>query len=171
MNVEEVDLIGLVAEMLDRHRHVAESAGCVVAMETNGDVRGRWDRLRLEQLMTNLLSNAIKYGPGAPIKITVARAGGDARVSVRDEGIGIGREDLGRIFDRFERAVSSQHYGGLGLGLYIAREIAEAHGGRIEVASEPGKGSTFTVWLPIEARTGAHEAAEDRDAWRRSRSV
>ena len=105
--------------------------------------------MRLEQVVVNLLSNAIKYGAGKPISVTVALAGPAARIIVRDRGIGIGAEDQARIFERFERAVSL-NYGGLGLGLYITREIVRAHGGTIRVESEPGAGAAFIVELPRE---------------------
>ncbi|XHF22585.1 ATP-binding protein [Corallococcus interemptor] len=100
----------------------------------------------------NLLSNAAKYGAGHPVSV---RAGVDARdeawVEVRDEGIGIEADALPRLFGRFERAVSERHYGGMGLGLYISRQIVEALGGRIDVDSQPGRGATFTLRLPRNA--------------------
>ena len=111
---------------------------------------GRWDRLTLEQIVSNLLSNAIKYGSGRPIEIDVRESDGAVRVAVRDRGIGIAKEDLTRIFGRFERGVSLRHYGGLGLGLFIARQLAEAHGGTIVAQSQPGAGSTFTLMLPCQ---------------------
>ena len=100
-------------------------------------------------MIANLLVNAIKYGGGRPVRLTVERADGAARLTVRDEGIGISTEDQERIFDRFERAVSVRSYGGMGLGLYITQQIVDAHGGRIQVQSTRGKGSTFTVDLPV----------------------
>jgi signal transduction histidine kinase len=111
-------------------------------------VPGLWDRARLEQVVTNLLSNAVKYGRGQPIEVAVMGADDRARLVVRDQGIGIAPEHLSRIFERFERAVSAHNYGGLGLGLYIVRQIVEAHGGAIHVTSTPGEGSTFVVDLP-----------------------
>jgi signal transduction histidine kinase len=106
--------------------------------------------MRIEQVVSNLLANALKYGDGKPIEVRVTRSDGWARLIVHDHGIGIGPDDLDRIFERFERAVSPRHYGGLGLGLYIARQIVEAHGGSISAHSEPGVGSTFTVALPTD---------------------
>jgi signal transduction histidine kinase len=105
--------------------------------------------MRIEQIVNNLLSNAIKYGGGQPIEMSVSRKENRAEVVVRDYGIGIAPEHVRRIFGRFERAVSSRQYGGLGLGLYISRQIAEAHGGEIQVRSELGKGSTFIIDLPL----------------------
>jgi signal transduction histidine kinase len=102
----------------------------------------------LEQVITNLLSNAIKYGRGKPITLRVDYDAKMARLVVRDQGIGIAAEHLDRIFVRFERAVSSRNFGGLGLGLYIVRQIVEALGGTVRVNSELGVGSMFTVSLP-----------------------
>jgi signal transduction histidine kinase len=90
----------------------------------------------------------MKYGAGKPIEVTVAGAGDAATIAVQDHGIGISKVDLDRIFGRFERAVPARNYGGLGLGLYITRQLVEAHGGTIGVTSEPGAGTLFTVELP-----------------------
>src|SRR5262245_51817097 len=104
----------------------------------------------MEQVVTNLLTSALKFGAGKPVEVTVESEAPLARVVVRDHGIGITSEDTERVFDRFERAVSPRKYGGLGLGLYIVRQIIDAHGGTIQVASQPGAGSTFTVDVPLE---------------------
>jgi signal transduction histidine kinase len=97
------------------------------------------------------MANAIKYGAGQPIDVRVERAGDEARFSITDRGIGIAAEDQARIFGRFERAVSDRHYGGLGLGLWICRQIVETLNGTITVESALGSGSTFRVMLPIQA--------------------
>jgi signal transduction histidine kinase len=157
IHVDEGDLAEIARDVSERFRPQAETALSPLHFEADGPVRGRWDRLRIEQILSNLLSNAIKYGRGKPISVRVTATGDMGRVAVHDEGIGIAPGDLSRIFGRFERAVSSRHYGGLGLGLYIAHEVVEAHGGSILVQSEPGKGSTFTVLLPLH---GAHAAAD-----------
>ncbi|MCY1017270.1 GAF domain-containing protein [Pyxidicoccus sp. MSG2] len=145
----EVDLGQAVRDAVDRMEEVFAQAGCSVRVEVSGPLPGRWDSLRLDQVLVNLLTNAAKYGAGRPVVVEAAPEGaGEVRLSVRDEGIGIAAEDLARVFGRFERAVSERHYGGLGLGLYISRQIVDAMGGRIEVESRPGSGSIFTVRLP-----------------------
>ncbi len=109
---------------------------------------------RLEQVLQNLLSNAIKYGRGRPIEVRVGADAERAWLSVRDEGVGIAAEGQARLFQRFERLASERHYGGLGLGLWIVKQIVDALDGRIRVESAPDLGSTFTVELPRQPRTG-----------------
>jgi PAS domain S-box-containing protein len=146
---EEVDLPDLVAEVVGRLREQAGHAGSPIHTDVPVLV-GRWDRLRIDQALTNLLGNAIKYGEGKPITVSArAVAGGRVAIEIRDRGIGFSREDRARIFDKFVRAVPLAHYGGLGLGLYITRQIVEAHGGTIDAASEPADGATFVVTLPV----------------------
>jgi signal transduction histidine kinase len=145
---EELDLSQLVAATADRMREELERAGSRVTLKAEGPVVGRYDRLRMKQLITNLLSNAARFGQGKPVEVSVREVAGTVLLSVKDQGLGIAPEDTRRIFERFERAVSARHYGGLGLGLWVARQVVEAHGGRIQVDSVPGQGSTFTVELP-----------------------
>ena len=109
---------------------------------------GSLDRVRIEQVLENLLANAVKFGEGRPVEVRVERDGGLIRVTVTDHGVGIQADQRERIFGRFERAAPAQHYPGLGLGLYVSREIVEAHGGRIRADGKPGAGATFTVELP-----------------------
>jgi PAS domain S-box-containing protein len=149
LSLEEVDLGALVQETVAQFEEQLSLSSCPVSVRAAGPLRGRWDRLRLGQVVTNLLSNAMKYGEGKPIEIELQGDGERARLSVRDHGIGLGPEAQRRIFQRFVRAASSRNYGGLGLGLYIARRLAEAHGGTLGVRSEPGQGSTFTMELPL----------------------
>jgi PAS domain S-box-containing protein len=158
---EQVDLGELVREVASRFSEELARAQCTVELRVEAPAMGRWDRLRIEQVVTNLLGNAIKYGAGKPIDVRVGRDDEGAQLMIRDNGIGIDADNIARIFDRFERAVSSRSYGGLGLGLYIVRQIVEAHGGRIRVTSEPGSGSMFVVDLPLES---ADAADLDRDA-------
>ncbi len=151
LELSDVDLTSLVASVVERHRERAVNAGSRLEFVDSLPIIGRWDRLRVDQIVTNLVSNAIKYGAGRPIVVSVSVAGGKALVKVADQGIGIKAEDLERIFDPFERAASEQRAISLGLGLYIARRLTEAHGGRLSVASKVGVGSTFTAELPLPA--------------------
>jgi len=148
LELEEMDLGTLAREVVTRYEPEAVRAGSTLVLEAKESVAGYWDRLRLEQVLTNLVDNAIKYGAGKPIHIQLEAEASRALLRVRDEGIGIAQEKLSRIFERFERAVSDRHYGGLGLGLYITRTIVEAMGGSIQVESTLGQGATFTVVLP-----------------------
>lgn len=120
-----------------------------INLVTEGQLIGTWDGFRLEQAVLNLLTNAIKYGRGRPIDISLRNIADRAHITVSDQGIGIRPENLERIFRRFERAVGATEFAGLGLGLYITKQIIDAHGGEIFVESEFGKGSTFKVVLPV----------------------
>ncbi|WP_164013584.1 AAA family ATPase [Pyxidicoccus trucidator] len=151
LELSDVDLGDLVREVVEQFTLDLDRAGCTVSIREQGPVVGRMDRSRVEQILANLLANAVKFGAGEAIELTVWEEAGSARVSVRDHGIGIDPARAGHIFDRFERAVSDRHYGGLGLGLYLSRRLAEAHGGAIRVQSRPGAGSTFTLELPLAA--------------------
>jgi PAS domain S-box-containing protein len=156
---EELDLGTLVAETLAQFEEQIAETGSRVATRVEGQVRGRWDRLRLGQVVTNLVSNAVKYGEGKPIEIGIEGNGERVRLSVRDHGIGLAEESQHRIFQRFVRASQARNYGGLGLGLYIARRLTEAHGGTVHVTSAPGEGSTFTVELPVRGPAAAETGA------------
>jgi len=147
LDLADVDLSVIAREAADSFAAELKRHHCALELHADEPVIGRWDAVRIEQVVTNLISNAIKYGPGKPIQMRVEGDGARARLTVIDHGLGIAPEDLERIFGRFERAVSI-NYGGLGLGLYISREIVGAHGGVIRAQSELGVGSTFTVELP-----------------------
>jgi PAS domain S-box-containing protein len=151
LNVETFDIVDAMRDVADRLRDSAARAGCDLAVAPHGPLQGTWDRLRVEQVLTNLIANAITYASGAPIEIAAERRSDDVMLEVRDHGPGLADVDVPRIFERFERAASTRHYGGLGLGLYVARQIAEAHGGDIAVRNAPGGGASFTVRLPIES--------------------
>jgi signal transduction histidine kinase len=148
LDIEEFDLVPVVREIVERFAEPALSAGSPLRIHSPELLIVRADRSRLDQVVTNLLSNAIKFGAGKPVDVTLQGEASCLQVTVRDHGIGIAPEYLLRIFNRFERAVSTRHYGGLGLGLYITRRIVEAHGGTVEVDSAPGAGAAFTINLP-----------------------
>jgi signal transduction histidine kinase len=147
LELETTDLSELVRDVTQRFTAPAQGAS-PLELDAPAPAVGCWDRLRLEQVAGNLLSNAFKFGEGKPITVRVSMEGDHARLTVSDRGIGIAAEDVARIFQRFERVVGRRALGGLGMGLYIAREIVHAHGGAIEVESAPGKGSRFHVLLP-----------------------
>jgi signal transduction histidine kinase len=149
LTLEVMDLCALVRDSASRFEPEVLRLGGRLVVDVPEPLVGVWDRQRLEQVMTNLLSNALKYGGGRPVHVRVWGEGHLACLEVRDEGIGIAQEALPRIFEKFERAVSDRHYGGLGLGLYITRQIVEALGGTIRAQSELNRGSTFTVKLPL----------------------
>jgi signal transduction histidine kinase len=154
LSPEEVDLGALATDTVESLSEAATHAGSTINLHCASGVIGRWDRLRIGQVITNLISNAIKFGRAQPIDVDVdTETNGErvARVLVRDSGIGIPPEQRKRIFDRFERAPAERNYPGLGLGLWIAKQIVDASSGTITVESEVGVGSTFTVRLPRSA--------------------
>jgi signal transduction histidine kinase len=144
---EQMDLMDVVFAAVARVRGEIGQGGYPIDVQGES-ATGLWDRARLEPVITTLLRNACKYGEGKPVRVSVRRDGDDRVVSVADEGIGIPADRQQSIFGRFGRAVSPRAYGGLGLNLYVAQRLAEAHGGRIDVRSEEGKGATFVVRLP-----------------------
>jgi signal transduction histidine kinase len=143
---ESLELGSLAEEVLAQF--TGPQAEVEVSLVREGKVEGNWDRRRIEQVVTNLVGNAIKYGEQKPVVLKVYADQAEAVLEVRDQGMGIAPENLRRIFERFERAAQPDRITGLGLGLYISRQLVEAHGGRIEVQSVPGCGSTFKVRLP-----------------------
>jgi signal transduction histidine kinase len=162
LDLDECDMTALARNVLEQLGAELAQAGCPVTLLAEGPLYGRWDGFRVEQVLLNLLTNAMRHGKKKPITVSVEPQGAAAEVCVEDRGAGISRDDQRRIFERFERAEPVQHhYGGLGLGLYISRQIVLAHGGTIRVESEPGHGARFIVRLPLErAETaGADETA------------
>jgi PAS domain S-box-containing protein len=152
LRLEDADLAELTREAVASLREEVERSGSRVSVQAAEPVPGRWDPIRIEQVIANLLLNAAKFGQGKPIRVTVDADPARARIAVQDRGAGIAPEDQERIFQQFERAVAAGTALGLGLGLYITRQIVLAHGGVISVRSAPGSGSTFTVELPRVTR-------------------
>jgi signal transduction histidine kinase len=143
------DLAQLAREVLENLMPQLSAAGCEVTFTAESEVLGCWDRYRIEQVINNLLTNAIRYSPGRPVRVSVGYTQQAATVTVADQGMGIAPENLERIFGRFERAVLARNISGLGLGLYICREIMESHHGTIRAESKLGEGSAFTLELPF----------------------
>lgn len=149
-----LDLSQLAARVVEQHAHI-ESHQIEVKAASAEPVWVNGDAVRLEQVLTNLLHNAVKYSPaGSLVQVEVGQRGDEAWLSVQDAGIGIPADELDRVFHRFYRArnTANYHAQGFGLGLFISCEIVELHGGRLVVDSEEGKGSTFTVFVPLAAR-------------------
>lgn len=142
---ESFDLAKLTSEIVER-MDLQASQPIQYLGPANCDVIA--DSLRIEQVLVNLVSNAIKYGLGKPIKITL-ECDSRVKISVSDQGPGIRPEDQEKIFHRFERANEDKNISGFGIGLFVSREIIEAHRGKISVSSELGKGSTFNIVLPL----------------------
>jgi signal transduction histidine kinase len=150
LDLETLDLCDLAHQVVARFQGQASTNGTTLIAEPCPAIVGRFDRLRVEQVLGNLLSNAIKYGAGKPVVVRVRGDGRWAVIEVEDAGAGIAPEDQLRIFERFERASSGHKRASLGLGLYIVRSLVEAHGGSVGLRSQPGRGSTFTVRIPWE---------------------
>ncbi|WP_438031776.1 sensor histidine kinase [Sorangium sp. So ce204] len=155
---ETVDLGALVREVIAELSVELRSPSSTISIDAPEGVVGRWDREQMGRLVFHLVKNAIQFGAGRPISIEVKACPGGAELLVRDRGAGIAEEDQARIFRCFERAGGVVHFGGLGLGLYIAREIVRAHGGTIGVESSPGCGSTFMIELPLEPEPASRAA-------------
>jgi signal transduction histidine kinase len=152
LNYSNFEISELVNYSIERLSREIEAVKCKVYLKSQKPIFGTWDRFRVEQIIANLLTNAAKYAPGKPIEISIDQTHSDMILKIRDYGIGIAPENRDRIFHRFERAIDPSQKGvsGFGLGLYIVRQIVDAHGGSIHVESQRGKGSTFQVCLPLK---------------------
>jgi signal transduction histidine kinase len=143
------DLAALVRGLLQNFAPQIEAAEASVSLEAEQPVLGDWDEFRIEQVISNLLTNALRYGAKSPITVKVYSENREARVEVRDHGIGISEENQQRIFQQFERVSANHVVAGLGLGLFISEQIVTAHGGTITVESRIGEGALFRVCLPL----------------------
>jgi len=159
LSPEPVSLSDLAREGVERLSDEARTRGCRVAVHADGPVTGVWDRLALERVLVNLLVNALKYAPKSQVDVHVGLEGDRALLSVSDRGEGIAPEDAARVFEPFVRVATARHPGGMGLGLYVSRELVEAHGGSLSVSSRPGRGACFTVRLPVELPARAEREA------------
>jgi len=145
----DLDLSALWRHIAGRFKDALARAGSTLTLHIAQPIKGCLDRLRMDQVATNLISNAVKYGRGKPIEIRMEAVAGGVRITVKDDGIGIAKDDQAKIFEKLGRTVEARRYGGLGLGLFISQRIVEHYGGTIHVDSELGRGSVFTVDLPL----------------------
>lgn len=145
-----VDLGELVSQVVDSLKEPLTAAGCTPSVHLSAPITGTWDRLRLEQVLTNLLTNAMKYAAGSPLVLRVEQQGAQAVVVVQDHGPGVPPEARPHIFERFRRASGIHQHHSLGLGLYVSRQIARAHGGDLTLEDAPGGGACFVLRLPLQ---------------------
>jgi signal transduction histidine kinase len=146
-----MDLSALLERIVSDLTHQASAQGCAITLSAEERVMGYWDEFRIEQVIVNLLNNALRYGRNKPVEVTLSAGPQHSRIDVRDYGMGISEADQQRIFDAFERGLGNNVPAGLGLGLYIAKQLTEAHEGEISVRSRPGEGALFSVSLPLTA--------------------
>lgn len=149
-NFEHNDLCAIVREAYERHSEQYENANVTLTLHNCENIMGYFDKERIEQVLTNLLTNALKYGKGKEVTIEVKNIGDLAHIEVCDKGLGIAPENFEIIFKKFERVISADEVSGLGIGLFISKQIIEAHGGRIWVDSKLGMGSKFIAELPLD---------------------
>lgn len=154
VNPQSVDMVEVVKECARSYELFAARTGTQLQCQLPEHARGVWDPLAIEQILDNLVSNAIRYGDGKPIDVALVNDEDFVLLTVTDRGIGIAPEDQARIFQRFEQASGGRTSGGFGVGLWLARQLVEAHGGTLNVKSMPGCGSAFSVRLPRYASTG-----------------
>ncbi|HET9597116.1 MAG TPA: PAS domain S-box protein [Anaeromyxobacteraceae bacterium] len=140
-----------VRDVVEQLRDAAEHSGCTITFTAAGEVIGSWDRARVQQVVANLLSNAMKFAAAAPVEVGLSMDRGEAVLVVADHGPGIAPDALRHLFGRFQRSGPVHNYGGMGLGLYVAREIVHAHGGSISAENGPQGGARITVRLPTDS--------------------
>ncbi|MYM29085.1 response regulator [Duganella sp. CY15W] len=143
-----VELSGLLRRVVHDLTPQANTAGTSITLDAATPVSGWWDEFRIEQIVVNLLTNALRYGCQQPVHVSLTVEQDSARVDVRDCGPGIAPENQQKIFEPYERGVGSEAPAGLGLGLYISRQLAEVHEGSLTLHSKPGEGSVFSLTLP-----------------------
>lgn len=149
---EPTDLSQITKHVADNFAQKLQKENITIKITAEKPVVGMWDKVRITQAVTNLISNAIKYGDSKPISVEVSNSHDRAKLVVSDSGIGISHDQQKRIFERFERAVSSREYQGLGVGLYITNQIVKAHNGKISVSSQPHQGTSFSIELPLKIK-------------------
>jgi heavy metal sensor kinase len=161
LQLQTLDLCETARNITEQFEIPAEGSGVEISFSSNGgNCAGEFDRVQIERMLSNLISNAVKFTPaGGEVRVSVDRVGDQAQLVVQDTGQGIAPEHLPHIFDRFYRVRDLREQAspekGLGLGLSFVNWIVKAHSGTIDVQSEPGKGTTFTVWLPFHSHPAA----------------
>jgi signal transduction histidine kinase len=150
LSITDVNLSNLVKEVVERYMPLITQAKCSLDLSVIPGLVIKADHVRIEQIVINLLTNAMKYAPGSHIAVSLSELGGQARLSVKDNGPGISPEDQPKIFNRFERVNSRKGQVGLGLGLYIVQQIAEAHQGSVKLVSAKDQGAEFIITLPVD---------------------
>lgn len=153
LSYETLNLVELVKDVMNRMKPILKQSGNECTLLAACEIIGTWDRVRLEQVLINLLSNAGKYAPGKPVQVELSNNDGKVQILVRDHGRGIAEADQQRVFGSYERVKDHGETTGLGLGLYISKQIIEAHSGEIRVESFASQGSTFIVKLPLKIET------------------
>lgn len=164
LQLKNGDLNEIVKSTIERFEGQLELAGCSLKLETSEKIMGLWDQIRIEQAISNLITNAIKYGEGSPIEVKVEKSHKTARITVLDNGIGIDPKLQKTIFERFQRATKDEKFQGLGVGLFIVKQIVDAHGGKVAVKSKLGKGSQFIIELPIKQKTAEKQQSSTNDS-------
>jgi signal transduction histidine kinase len=144
-----MEVSALLTRVVENLAQQAAAAGSPITLDAGQPVTAQWDEFRIEQVVINLLTNALRYGEGKPVEVSLRLLPQGACISVRDHGRGISPADQQRIFEQFSRVASDDGTGGLGLGLFITRQLVRAHGGSINVESSQGAGAEFTVTLPL----------------------
>src|ERR1700722_11280795 len=155
LELEQGDLGEVLKEVVERFSEVASNAKCEIRLNAPSGICTLIDKFRLDEAIGNVISNAIKYGAGKPIDVELKSKANKATLVVQDRGIGIPEEDLSRVFGRFERTLLSHNYGGLGLGLYIAKQVIEQHDGSIRAENRSGGGARIVIELPLVKGTEA----------------
>lgn len=149
LHKDAFDLNKLIIQVVKEYNEEIIQAECLITLDLKNNILVNWDSNRIEQVITNLLSNALKYARGKPLMISTSQQNTKAILEIEDKGPGISPENLAKIFNRYERIDAAANLGGLGLGLYISKQIVEAHGGQIQVKSTPGEGTRFRIELPV----------------------
>jgi two-component system OmpR family sensor kinase len=151
LDLTDIDIAALLREVCQLHREIAQGAPIIERFSAT-PLQMRGDPKLLFQLFSNLLSNAIKYSPGGkPVEVDANIVSDEIVVAVADQGIGVPAGDVDRLFERYHRGSNVSGIVGTGVGLYLVKIVAELHGGRVHVESKEGKGSRFTVWLPVKS--------------------